>query len=108
MSQGLRKAVVIVSAGAVIGVVEVVLAISFAVLVFSGFLEDARPAGIGIYLVAAALTLAILAWRAGTRGVVGSVQDAAVPALAIVASSALHSSAVTCGMLPPRRAPPAC
>jgi SulP family sulfate permease len=84
--------VVIVSAGAVIGVVEVVLAISFAVLVFSGFLEDARPAGIGIYLVAAALTLAILAWRAGTRGVVGSVQDAAVPVLAIVASSAaLHT-----------------
>ena len=92
MSQGLRKAVVTVSAGAVIGVVEVVLAISFAVLVFSGFLEDARPAGIGIYLVAAALTLAILAWRAGTRGVVGSVQDAAVPVLAIVASSAaLHT-----------------
>ena len=50
------------------------------------------PAGIGIYLVAAALTLAILAWRAGTRGVVGSVQDAAVPVLAIVASSAaLHT-----------------
>ena len=92
MSGGLRRGVVIVSAGAVIGVVEVVLAISFAVLVFSGFLEDARPAGIGIYLVAAALTLAILAWRAGTRGVVGSVQDAAVPVLAIVASSAaLHT-----------------
>jgi SulP family sulfate permease len=93
VSEGLRKrAIVTVSAGAVIGVVEVVLAISFAVLVFSGFLEDARPSGIGIYLVAASLTLAILAWRAGVRGVVGSVQDAAVPVLAIVASSAaLHT-----------------
>ena len=93
MSEGLRKKVVVtVSAGTVIGVVEVVLAISFAVLVFSGFLEDARPSGIGIYLVAASLTLAILAWRAGVRGVVGSVQDAAVPVLAIVASSAaLHT-----------------
>ena len=93
MSEGLRKRVIVtVSAGAVIGVVEVVLAISFAVLVFSGFLEDARPSGIGIFLVAASLTLAILAWRAGVRGVVGSVQDAAVPVLAIVASSAaLHT-----------------
>src|SRR5437899_1079798 len=93
VSEGLRKRVIVtVSAGAVIGVVEVVLAISFAVLVFSGFLEDARPSGIGIYLVAASLTLAILAWRAGVRGVVGSVQDAAVPVLAIVASSAaLHT-----------------
>src|SRR5437016_6047536 len=93
VSEGLRKRVIVpVSAGAVIGVVEVVLAISFAVLVFSGFLEDARPSGIGIFLVAASLTLAILAWRAGVRGVVGSVQDAAVPVLAIVASSAaLHT-----------------
>jgi len=89
VSEGLRKRVLVtVSAGAVIGVVEVVLAISFAVLVFSGYLEDARPSGIGIYLVAASLTLAILALRAGVRGVVGSVQDAAVPVLAIVASSA--------------------
>ena len=93
MSEGLRKRVIVtVSARAVIGVVEVVLAISFAVLVFSGFLEDARPSGIGIFLVAASLTLAILAWRAGVRGVVRSVQDAAVPVLAIVASSAaLHT-----------------
>ena len=89
MPEGLRKRVIVtVSAGAVIGVVEVVLAISFAVLVFSGFLEDARPSGIGIYLVAASLTLAILAWRAGVRGVVGSVQDAAAAVLAIVAASA--------------------
>ena len=66
-----------ISAGAVIGVVEVVLAISFAALVFGGYLEEFLPAGIGIYLIAAAVTLAVLAWRAGRRGVVGSVQDAA-------------------------------
>ena len=89
MSEGLRKRVVVtVSAGAVIGLIEVVLAISFAVLVFSGFLEDKRPDGIGIYLVAASLSLGILAWRSGVRGVVGSVQDAAVPVLAIIAASA--------------------
>lgn len=77
-----------VSAGVVIGVVEVVLAISFAAFVFGGYLEQFLPSGIGIYLVTASLTLAILAWRAGVRGVVGSVQDAAVAVLAIVAASA--------------------
>jgi SulP family sulfate permease len=77
-----------IAAGVVIGIVEVVLAISFAALVFGGFLEQVLPAGIGIYLVAAALTLGILAWRAGVRGVIGSVQDAAAAVLAIVAASA--------------------
>ena len=90
MAEGRRTGRVLatVSAGVVIGVVEVVLAISFAALVFGGYLEQFLPAGIGIYLVAASLTLAILAWRAGVRGVVGSVQDAAVAVLAIVADSA--------------------
>src|SRR5438477_6614301 len=88
VSEGLRKRVIVtVSAGAVIGVVEVVLSISFAVLVFSGFLEDARPSGIGIFLVAASLTLAILAWRAGVRGVVGGVRARGVPLLGLVPSS---------------------
>jgi len=77
-----------ISAGVVIGIVEVVLAISFAALVYGGYLEEVLPAGIGIYLVAASLTLAILAWRAGVRGVVGSVQDAAAAVLAVVAASA--------------------
>jgi len=77
-----------ISAGAVIGMVEAVLAVSLAALVFGGYLEDVLPSGIGIYLVAATLALAILAWRAGVRGVVGSVQDAAAAVLAIVAASA--------------------
>ncbi len=90
MAEGGRigKVLATVSAGVVIGVVEVVLAISFAAFVFGGYLEQFLPSGIGIYLVTAALTLAILAWRAGVRGVVGSVQDAAVAVLAIVAASA--------------------
>lgn len=86
--RGTGSVLATISAGAVIGVVEVVLAISFAALVFGGYLEEFLPAGIGIYLIAAALTLAILAWRAGVRGVVGTVQDAAAAVLAIVAASA--------------------
>jgi sulfate permease, SulP family len=82
-----ERILVNVSAGAVIGIVEVVLAISFAALVFGGYLRDTLAAGIGIYLVAATVTLAILAVRGGTRGVVGSVQDAAAAVLSIVVAS---------------------
>jgi sulfate permease, SulP family len=78
---------VTVSAGAVIGVVEVVLAISFAALVFGGYLRDMLAAGIGIYLVAATVTLALLAWWGGARGVVGSVQDAAAAVLSVVVTT---------------------
>jgi SulP family sulfate permease len=81
------RAVATFAAGAVIGAVEVVLAISFAALVFGGYLAYFLSAGIGLYLVAAAITLAILAVRAGSRGVVGSVQDAAAAVLAIVATT---------------------
>jgi sulfate permease, SulP family len=75
------------ASGIVIGAVEVVLAISFAALVFGGYLASFLSRGIGLYLVAAAVTLAILAWRAGARGVVGSVQDAAAAVLAVVATT---------------------
>ena len=74
-------------ADALVDAVEVVLAISFAALVFRGYLEDFLAEGIGISLIAAAVTLAILAWRAGNRGVVGSVQDAAAAVLAVVATN---------------------
>jgi SulP family sulfate permease len=73
------------AAGVIIGAVEVVLAVAFAALVFGGVLVTHLADGIGLFLAAAALTLAIIAWRAGSRGVVGSVQDAAVAVLALVA-----------------------
>lgn len=75
------------AAGLVIGAVEVVLAVSFGALVYGGYLVQFLSDGIGLYLIAAALTLAIVAWLAGGRGVVGSVQDAAAAVLAIVATS---------------------
>jgi SulP family sulfate permease len=72
-------------AGVIIGAVESVLAIAFAAFVFGGLLATRLPDGIGLYLVAAVLTLGILAWRGGSRGVVGSVQDAAAAVLGIIA-----------------------
>ena len=81
------------AAGVIIGAVEAVLAIAFAAFVFGGLLVSRLADGIGLYLVAAALTLAILAWRAGRRGVVGSVQDAAAAVLAVVAATTAAKAA---------------
>ena len=75
------------AAGLIIGAVEAVLAIAFAAFVFGGVLVGRLGDGIGLYLVAAVLTLGILAWRAGSRGVVGSVQDAAAAVLGVVAAT---------------------
>jgi SulP family sulfate permease len=77
-----------VATGLIIGAVESMLAIAFAALVFGGLLAARLPDGIGLYLGAAALILGFLAWRGGTRGVVGSVQDAPAAVLALVASVA--------------------
>ncbi len=75
-------------AGGIIGAVAAVLAIAFAALVFGGgYLADFIADGISLYLGGAALTLAILAWRGGSRGVVGGLQPAAAAVLAIVAAT---------------------
>jgi len=84
-SQGWPTAIV---AGLIIGAVETVLAVAFAAFVYGGLLWRNLPDGVGLYLAAAALTLAMLAWRAGRRGVVGSVQDAAAAVLALAATTA--------------------
>jgi SulP family sulfate permease len=83
-----------VVAGIVIGAVEVVFAVSFAALVFVDyfelyFLDD----GVGLYLGAAALTLAFMAWRAGRRGVVGGLQGTGAALMALVVGGVVvHAS----------------
>jgi len=81
-----------IAAGVIIGAVEAFIAVSFAALVFAGYLEDLIPDGIALYLGAAALTLAILAWRAGTRGVVGGMQAATAAVLGVVAATTAVSA----------------
>jgi SulP family sulfate permease len=73
--------------GLVIGGIESVLAVAFASLVFTGRLVGNLAEGIGLYLAAGAVTLAVLAWRAGTRGVVGSLQEVPTAVLAGLASA---------------------
>ena len=72
------------------GAVEVVFAVSFAALVFAGYLEFYfLDDGVGLYLGAAALTLAFVAWRAGRRGVVGGLQGTGAAMIAVVSASAV-------------------
>ncbi|MCD6022536.1 MAG: putative Cyclic nucleotide-binding protein [Actinomycetia bacterium] len=79
-----------VVAGIVIGGIEVVFAVSFAALVFAGYLEFYfLDDGVGLYLGAAALTLAFMAWRAGRRGVVGGLQGTGATMIAVVSASAV-------------------
>jgi sulfate permease, SulP family len=84
------------SIGLVIGAVEVVVAASFAGLVFSGLLKRYVADGVGLYVTAAAITLALLAWRAGSRGVVGSLQ-AETPAILTVLATPVALNAFGSG-----------
>ena len=74
-------------AGAVVGVVEAVFAVAFASLVFGGRIFESLAEGIALYLGGAFLTLAVIAWRAGNRGVIGSQQATGVVLLWIVAAT---------------------
>ena len=76
-----------VTAGAVIGVLEVVVATSFSTLIFGGSLGERLGDGVGLYLAAAAVILSVIAWTAGGRGVVGSTQEGPAAILAVVATS---------------------
>jgi sulfate permease, SulP family len=80
-----------ITIGLIIGAVEAIFAMAFAALVFGGRIEDYIAEGISLYLGGAALTLGILAWLAGHRGVVGGLQ----PATAVVIATVSATVAVT-------------
>jgi sulfate permease, SulP family len=80
------------AAGLVVGAVEALVAISFAAFVFAGYLESFLADGIGLYLGAAAVTLAGFAWFTGPRGVIGGMQAVGAAVLAIVVAGAAIDS----------------
>ena len=92
VARGGQRVAASLTAGVVIGVVEVVLATSFAALIFGGALTSRLADGVGLYLVGAVAVLGVLAWGAGRRGVVGSVQDGPAVILAVVAASIAAAS----------------
>lgn len=81
----LSMVIAVTLAGLVAALLEIIVTISFAAMVFSAELSVFRPQGIGIALVSSLLVCAVLAVLSGFRGVVSGVQDAGIVVLAIVA-----------------------
>lgn len=76
-----------VTGGVVVGATEIVLATSFAAMIFSGPLRVHLPAAIGLVLFGATAILAILAWRSSFPGTVGTVQDVTAVVLSLMAAT---------------------
>jgi SulP family sulfate permease len=87
-----RRLIPTLTAGIIVGVLEVVLATSFAALVFSGDAAIHLPSVIGLNLFAGIAVLVILAVRSSIPGVVGSVQDTTAAILALISASIIAGS----------------
>jgi SulP family sulfate permease len=74
-------------AGLVVGVVVVIVAISFAVLIFSGDLAPIAPKGISLGLFTAVVMAGLIALTSSYRGMVATPQDVPAAITALVASS---------------------
>lgn len=73
--------------GFVIGLIEIILAVSFAALIFSGELAPFVVNGIGFGLVGATLGSITIALYSSIRGTVGGNQDAPAAILAVAAAA---------------------
>jgi sulfate permease, SulP family len=74
-------------AGAVVGALMVVTSVSMAALVFTGDLEAFRGNGIGLALIATALTGVVVTLLSSLRGTTAQVQDAPAAILAVVVAA---------------------
>ena len=75
-------------AGLVVGVTVVIVAISFAVLIFSGDLAPIAPRGISLGLFTAVIMAGLIALTSSFRGMVATPQDVPAAITALVAASA--------------------
>src|SRR5919106_2155551 len=75
------------TAGVVIGILEVVLASSFAALIFGGRGSVHLPEAIGFSLFGAIAMLTVIAVLSSLPGMVGSLQDTTAAILALLAAS---------------------
>jgi sulfate permease, SulP family len=82
----LERLIPILSTAFVVAVVEVVVASSFAALIFAGPLSAHVQAGIGLNLIAGVIVMVVLAIGSSQPGTVGSVQDVSAAILALVAA----------------------
>lgn len=81
-----------ITAGLIMGMVESLLLISFAALIFSGDLSEFLGRGIGIFLVTAIVSMSIVALLSSLRGMFSSVQDVSAVVLALAAVGVAESN----------------
>lgn len=79
------------TSGLVVGVIEVMIAISFAALIFAGQLSSFTPSGIGLALVGAIITGIVIAILTTLPGTVSGIQDAPAAILAVTSASIVTS-----------------
>ncbi|MBD2460251.1 cyclic nucleotide-binding domain-containing protein [Oscillatoria sp. FACHB-1407] len=85
-----------VTAGVILGVIQVTLAVSMAVLIFSGELSSYASVGIGIALFASVVVAIAIALLSSIQGIVSQAQDAPAVIVAAIASTiAAELSATT-------------
>ena len=82
-----REAAAAVTAGVVIGAIEVVLMVSFAALIFSGGLAGHRPAGVSVLLLSAVVITAVQAVLGRLPGMLAVPQDTVGAIAALMAAS---------------------
>ena len=75
------------SSGAIMGITEVIFAISLGSLIFSGELTRFISRGIGIVLFTAAVMMIVTSIGSKVPGVIGSTQDASSVILAVIAAA---------------------
>ena len=85
----MRRVLSLLSAGSIVGVLEIALAASYAALVFSGPLQRHLPSALGMVIVGAAIVAACVALMGSTPGVIGAAQNIPAAVLAAVAASVL-------------------
>jgi SulP family sulfate permease len=78
------------TAGLVTGIIQVTFSTAFAVLIFSGDLVAYIPRGIGLFLVGMMIIASLTALLGSLPGVVGTLQDGAVPFLALVSAAIIN------------------
>ncbi|MCY7390264.1 MAG: sodium-independent anion transporter, partial [Leptolyngbyaceae cyanobacterium CAN_BIN12] len=73
------------TAALIIGVVEVIYAISFVALIFSGILSPYISTGVGLSLFAAMVLILVIALMSSAPGIAASIQEAPVAIMGIMA-----------------------
>ena len=87
-----RPILPLLTAGILVGINEVIFAISVSSLIFSGKLAPNLAQGIGIALVTAMVTMISIALLSSIPGVIGSLQDSPSVILALIAAALVSAS----------------